>query len=689
MLPDAAGGHGGPPLPSGPRSADAAGGHGGPRPARLGLVVLGTPNATRSWAEHFAQHLAPTDQLWVSPTEAGSMRPRDLRAHLGRGLALVCVDAHMGLDPDALAACHGFVRAGGALVIRLDPELPPPDARLAAWPFAPSEVGRRFESRTRASLFASLASHPAHPLPDPLLPPPPIVGGTTEQAALVAALAFTPGAATVLTADRGRGKSSALGLWLASLPTQLRVVVSATSPESVAEVLRFCPRAPFVPLDALPAFPPASVDLIVIDEAATVFVPYLRRIAATHPHAHLVFATTVHGYEGTGRGFALRFLPWLEAHRSTTRHTLREPIRWGLGCPLERAISDALLLGCDPVDAPGQDISRIEILDRQAISAFTAESERDLADLFGLLVHAHYRTTPGDLRRLLDAPNLAVHVVRTDPGDRIVAACLVAREGGLTPELAAHVHAGTTRLQAHALADALVAHLGAKDAGPMTMIRSVRIATHPALRRLGLARALVEHVHNAYEVDLFGTLFGASPDLLAFRRSLGYRLLRVSASRNQRTGEPSVLMVRPVSERAGHLVDRLERQLSRELDTQLELLAAEPPGLDPELERALFEGLPPPDPYTDDEALALVRDYANSPRTFESVATAITHFAMAADLSMLTAAERAVVTSRAILHQSWELAAQSAGLAHPGLAMRAMRRAMRSLVQAEPATDRS
>lgn len=665
-----------------------------PRPWRLGQVVLGTPTATRAWAEHYARHLSPADQLWVSATEPGALRPRDLRAHLGRGLALVTLDAHAGLDPDALAACHGFVRAGGALVIRLDPELPPPDPRLAAWPFDPSEVGRRFETRTRASLFASLAVHPANTLTDPLPPPPPIVGGTAEQAALVMALTFTPRAATVLTADRGRGKSSTLGLWLASLPRDLRVVVSASSPEAVAEVLRFCPHAPFVPLDALPALPPASVDLIVIDEAATVFVPYLRRIATTHAESHLVFATTVHGYEGTGRGFALRFLPWLEAHRPTTRHTLREPIRWGLGCPLERAISDALLLGCDPVDAPGQDISTIEILDRQAISAATAESERDLGDLFGLLVHAHYRTTPGDLRRLLDAPNLAVHVVRTDPGNRIVAACLVAQEGGLTPELAASVHAGTTRLQAHALADALVAHLGAKDAGPMTMVRSVRIATHPTLRRLGLARALVEHVHTTYDVELFGTLFGASPDLLAFRRSLGYRLLRVSASRNQRTGEPSVLMVRPVSERARHLVDHLERALARELPLQLELLAAEPPGLDPELERALLESLPPTDPYTDAEALALVRDYATGPRTFESVATAITRVAIAADLSVLTNAERAVVKTRAISHQSWEAASSAAGLAHPGLAMRAMRRAMRTLIQPEHlcsarATDQS
>lgn len=666
---------------------------------RVGHLVVGDPDATRAWVRRFARDLAE-DQLWVSAHEPEATHPRELRAHLGRGLALVCLDAHAGLDPDALAACHGFVRAGGALVIRLGPELPPPNPRLAAWPHRPDEVGLRFESRARSILFARFAvsmapatSRPGSADPTPLTPPPPIERGTAEQGALVAALALTPGAATVLTADRGRGKSSALGLWLARLPPHHRVAVSASSRESVAELFRFCPNAPFVPLDALPD---PSLDVLVLDEAATVPVPHLRRIALSHPHTHLVFATTVHGYEGTGRGFALRFLPWLASHRPTTHHTLREPIRWAAGCPLERAVFEALVLDAElpPLEADTRDISAIEILERQDIASSSPTAERDLADLFGLLVHAHYRTAPSDLARLLDAPNLAIHVARVGPERRIAAACLIAREGGLTPQLAADVHAGRTRIQAHALADALVAHLGANDAGPMTMVRSVRIATHPDLRRLGLARALVEHVHTTYDVDLFGTLFGASPELLAFRRALGYRLLRVSASRNQRTGEPSVLMVRPASERARHLVERLERALSRELPLQLALLAIDGPGLDAELERALLDDLPPPAPYTDEEALALARDYAAGPRTFESVATAITRVAIAADLSILTAAERAVVTTRAISHQSWEAAARAAGLAHPGLAMRAMRRAIRTLIQPEHsysarATDQS
>lgn len=107
------------------------------------------------------------------------------------------------------------------------------------------------------------------------------------------------------------------------------------------------------------------------------------------------------------------------------------------------------------------------------------------------------------------------------------------------------------------------------------MIRSVRIATHPELRRRGLARMLVEHVHREHAPDLFGTLFGATAELLAFRRSVGYEVVRLSASRGARTGEPSVMMLRAVSERAHALVSELRAELARDLPRQLELLRSD------------------------------------------------------------------------------------------------------------------
>src|SRR5690606_13771224 len=136
-----------------------------------------------------------------------------------------------------------------------------------------------------------------------------------------------------------------------------------------------------------------------------------------------------------GRGFSLRFLTGLERDSSLVRLSLVQPIRWGEGDPLERMVFDALLLAAGPAQLDMPDLPDMldELepmrLDRDALAA----DETSLRELFGLLVHAHYRTTPGDLHRLLDAPNLAVHVLRLR--GHIVAATIVAQEGELPDEL--------------------------------------------------------------------------------------------------------------------------------------------------------------------------------------------------------------------------------------------------------------
>ncbi len=685
------------PAASGPTVQDGPSPNLVTRSSRRGLLVVGDPAATHARCAALVHGLAG-EALWVSDSgEPDATRSRDLGALLGRGFTAVIIDAHTGLDPDVLGACHGFVRGGGALIVRLSDTLPPPNPRLAAFPFTPSDVGLRFESRARLLLYAHFER--VDDDTPPLLVAPAVEHGTAEQTAVAAslALALTSTSASVLLANRGRGKSSALGMALAAVP-HLRSVVTALHRSAVGEVLRFGPASTrWLPIEALlrdvdlAADPPA---IIVVDEAATIPVPILQALVARFPDAHLAFSTTVHGYEGTGRGFALRFIPWLEARRTDRpiwRETLNEPIRWAAECPLERSIFKILVLDADLADvadvppqaAESDESLFVEIVDRQAIVANTPSSERDLSDLFGLLVHAHYRTSPGDLIRLLDAPNLAVHVARYGGRDgRIVAACLVAHEGGLPPDITDALYRGASRILAHALPDALVSHLGRPQAGPLTMVRSVRIATHPQLRRVGLARRLVEHVHASYDVDLFGTLFGASTDLLAFRRSLDYRLVRVSASRNQRTGEPSVMMLRPVSPRAHALVDALTADLAHELPVQLALLESDTLHLSPELAAALSDDLPPVTPRSDAEVTRLVQAWVDGPRTFESMAATLFQFVTNADLGRLDDAARLLLTSRILTRQTWDDTATALGLAHPGLAMRALRRAVAKLLTA-------
>ncbi|MCZ7683652.1 MAG: hypothetical protein M5U28_34720 [Sandaracinaceae bacterium] len=117
-------------------------------------------------------------------------------------------------------------------------------------------------------------------------------------------------------------------------------------------------------------------------------MPLLTQVVLRHPRARIAFATTARGYEGTGRGFVLRFLEWLKTlDRPLASHALSEPIRWAAGDPLERLVFDALLLDAEParleldVDLAGVRHARLE---RDAL----AGDERLLREVFGLLVHA-------------------------------------------------------------------------------------------------------------------------------------------------------------------------------------------------------------------------------------------------------------------------------------------------------------
>ena len=327
----------------------------------------------------------------------------------------------------------------------------------------------------------------------------------------------------------------------------------------------------FQDVDAL-AYGQATFDVIMIDEAAQIPVPVLQRIVRRHSGTHFIFATTTRGYEGSGRGFTLRFVEWLRNLDPTLHEVdLTEPIRWSSGDPLERMVYDALLLDAQypTLGAHSPDAAlKAERLDRDELVA----DEKRLRDFFGLLIQAHYRTTPADVQLLLDGPNVALHSISEN--ECLVAATMVAHEGALPDAVTSDLYWGRTRLRGHALPETLISHSGRLDAGPLVMLRSVRIAVHPERRRLGYATSLVEHIHQHYRPDLFGTLFGTTAGLLTFRRHVGYVLVRVGASRGTRTGEPAAVMIHPVSPRAHRLTRELRGDLARELPYQLSLMEA-------------------------------------------------------------------------------------------------------------------
>ncbi len=615
---------------------------------------------------------------------------RSLARHLGTAAGHVVLDLYSGLQPDLLGQAAGMVVAGGTLWVRI-PEQPVPSASLEVWPYSTDDVTTHTWSRVVQGLSRSAAA--SEPSDGPVSPG--MFAGTPDQDAVVTALregfvagepAQTGAPVFAVLADRGRGKSTALG----RAADGLRATVTAAEPRHAAEVLRFATDARYAdPLEILTDNTPLPGPLLV-DEAAALSVPLLHALLerARADAQPVAFATTVHGYEGHGRGFALRFLPTVSSHRVLTLST---PIRWGPDDPLEEAVRDVLLLDAtDPARSAARPRSglpsELEVgrLDRDALAA----DEARLRAVFGLLVEAHYRTTPADLQRLLDAPNLAVHAVWSahDP-TAIHGVCLVAREGGLPPPRVDALVAGR-RIRGHALAETLAVHSGWTDAATWPLLRSVRIATDPAFRRQGVARMLVEHIHEdpgfGRTPALFGTLFGATPGLLAFRRSLGYRLVRVGVSRGSRTGEPTAVMVRPTTPEATAGVAHLRRVLARDLPLLLDTLAIDGLPLSDAARTALLDDLPEPLPYTYTTRLAAIRAWTHGPRPYDAVATAVVEWLaqpeVSARLASLPPDQQALIRGRVVERRSWRALAREASLSVPAT-MRALRRVGRDLVE--------
>ncbi len=652
--------------------------------SRRCVVLRGTHEETRESAIACTRALDPSEVLWTSPDAPRGARvisQRALDTLLGQSLDAVVLDLHGPLDPDTIARAEGLIRGGGALVLRL----PPASAEIARrsdfaiHPYTLEDVGtrfaRRFEERLPAAGPASIAtvSHETE--------------ATREQDAVVDCLAsaFVAREPIVVTllADRGRGKSAALGRAIRrarETTPALRVVVTAANREALIEVLRFAGEVvSFVDPEELARSAP-DVDVVVIDEAAQLPVALAKRIVSAHPRARVVLATTTRGYEGTGQGFSLRFLSWARARAVPTLElTLREPIRWAENDTLERWVRDVLMLDAEPaaLASESRSVAHHRVLDRDRLAA----DERTLRQLFGLLVHAHYRTTPNDLSRLLDAPNLDVHALFE--GDDVVAASLVAREGSLPRALVDAMALGSKRVAGHALADTLVSHALRTDAASLSMIRSVRIAVHESRRRRGLARALVEAIHAHYTPDLFGTIFGATAELVSFRQALGYEVVRVGVSRGARSGEPAVVMIRPRSDAARALVASLRDDLSRELEQQLSLMETdESAPIDPELRSALVRSLPTSREAELGERRAIALRYASSTQPVDVVAASLGRFVRDHEvlLATLDVRSRALLQARLVDRVSWSEVAARAAMPSVAAAMRSMRGAVRALL---------
>lgn len=595
------------------------------------------------------------------PLIAEAIPPAKVQRLLGGECDLLAIDLWSGLDADAIGAAVGSLRGGGLLLL-LTPGLAawprwvdPEAARIAVHPYSAAEVGTRFIARL-ARLLQAYASakqpEPAAgkrastsadgPCRGPRKTPDRSQPATPDQAEAIAAICqLAAGRARrplVLTADRGRGKSAALGIAAGRLIATHRRQIIVTAPRrSAADTLFEHARITFTTLsvadwDSLLCFqaPDAlllattttpAADLLLIDEAAGIPAPLLEQLLMRY--RRICFATTVHGYEGSGRGFDLRFRALLDQRTPGWRSIrLLTPIRWRQGDWVEALINQVLLLDAEPasdteVAAADLAAAQFRLHDRAAL----AENEPLLRQVFGLLLLGHYQTRPNDLRHLLDGPNLAIASLSVE--GRVLATALIAQEGRLEPALIQPIFEGRRRPRGHLLPQTLSAHAGLREAPRLGYARIVRIAVHPAARRRGLGRRLVEALSaqaRADGLDLLGASFGASAALLSFWHRCGLDALHLGTGRNAASGARAAVVLQALSAEGQALIAQARHRLARDLPS---LLSGPLQTAEPAIVASLLRALPRQPALIDLRDQQQIDAFADAHRTLEAALPAL------------------------------------------------------------------
>jgi len=362
-----------------------------------------------------------------------------------------------------------------------------------------------------------------------------------------------------LTAARGRGKSAALGLAIAAAVGfgYSNIFVTSPSPENLHTLFDFV----FKGFDALnyeehldyeliqstnPEFNKAVVrvnifhdhrqtiqyihpgdaaklsqaELVVIDEAAAIPLPLVKSLLGPY----LVFmASTINGYEGTGRSLSLKLLEQLRQQCSTvakqgegglagrTLHEveLKESIRYRTGDKCEAWLNSLLCLEASCPNLGGgtplpQDCT-LYYINRDTLFSYHSASESFLHRVMALFVSSHYKNSPNDLQLLSDAPAHHLFCLLGPIKDsssslpEVLCVLQVCLEGEISK---GSIMAGLQRGQ-RASGDLIpwtMAQQFQDDMFPqLSGARVVRIATHPEYQRMGYGSRALHLLQEYYQ----------------------------------------------------------------------------------------------------------------------------------------------------------------------------------------------
>ncbi|KAF9447020.1 DUF699-domain-containing protein [Macrolepiota fuliginosa MF-IS2] len=391
-----------------------------------------------------------------------------------------------------------------------------------------------------------------------------------------------------LTASRGRGKSAALGLAMAAALAHgySNIFVTSPSPENLKTLFDFV----FKGLDALgyeehldydiaqstnPEFNKAIVrvnlfrdhrqtiqyiqpedahvlgqaELVVIDEAAAIPLPLVRNLIGPY----LVFmASTINGYEGTGRSLSLKLIQQL---RESTRpsltkdfadpsskddtatttsssskklltkappksRTLREikletPIRYSSDDKIEKWLNGLLCLDATIIPkAIGQGCphpSQCELyyVSRDTLFSYHPASELFLQRMMALYVASHYKNQPNDLQLMSDAPAHHLFVLLPPLKDdetflpEPLVVLQVALEGNISKAVIMEGLGRGLRAGGDMIPWLVSQQFQESRFGMLSGARIVRVACHPDYASMGYGSRALQALNSFYSGEYF------------------------------------------------------------------------------------------------------------------------------------------------------------------------------------------
>ncbi|KAF8424648.1 N-acetyltransferase [Tirmania nivea] len=380
-----------------------------------------------------------------------------------------------------------------------------------------------------------------------------------------------------LTAGRGRGKSAALGIAVAAAVAHgySNIFITSPSPENLKTLFEFI----FKGFDALnysdhldydiiqstnPAFNKAIVrvnihrqhrqtiqyiqpqdahvlgqaELVVVDEAAAIPLPLVRKLLGPY----LVFmASTINGYEGTGRSLSLKLIQQLREQssgvmkpregettdrsgkatkaggvayggRALRETVLSEPIRYAPGDPVETWLNKLL---CLDVTLPSNRVAingtpdpakcDLYAVNRDTLFSYHPVSERFLQKMMALYVASHYKNSPNDLQLMSDAPahQLFVLLPPTEEGNKQLPDPLVviqvAMEGQISRQSVMNALSRGKREGGDLIPWLVAQQFQDEEFAGLSGARVVRIATNPDYTRMGYGKRALQCLVDFYE----------------------------------------------------------------------------------------------------------------------------------------------------------------------------------------------